>query len=116
MANQLKMADVDTILTLDRRDWSIRRIASVLGIHRDTVARHLRQANQAGAPTGSPEVKLGQAPTGPDEPPPSTGSDPRITPQSNLQPSQCEPFRAVILAKLEQGLSAQRIYQDLIAD
>jgi IS30 family transposase len=69
MANQLNMADIDTILTLHRRDWSIRRIASVLGIHRDTVARHLRQANQAGAPTGSPEVQLGQAPTGSKEEP-----------------------------------------------
>jgi IS30 family transposase len=58
MANQLKMADVDTILTLHRRGWSIRRIASVLGIHRDTVARQVHQANQAEAPTGSPEGKL----------------------------------------------------------
>lgn len=104
MANQLKMADIDTILTLDRRDWSIRRIASVLGIHRDTVARYLGRANQAGAPPG------------PAEAPPSAGSDPRVRSPSNLQPSQCEPFRSVILAKLEQGLSAQRIYQDLIAD
>lgn len=30
--------------------------------------------------------------------------------------SHCEPFRAVILAKLEQGLSATRIYQDLVAE
>ncbi|MBU0639003.1 MAG: IS21 family transposase [Planctomycetes bacterium] len=31
--------------------------------------------------------------------------------------SQCEPFRAVILAKLDQGLSAQRIHhQDLVAE
>lgn len=33
---------------------------------------------------------------------------------AHLQPSLCEPFRAVIVAKLEQGLSAQRIYQDLV--
>jgi transposase len=30
--------------------------------------------------------------------------------------SQCEPFRPIILAKLEQGLSAKRIYQDLVAE
>ena len=30
--------------------------------------------------------------------------------------SECEPFRAVIVAKLELGLSAQRIYQDLVAE
>jgi IS30 family transposase len=53
MANQLKMAKIDSILTLHQRNWSIRQIAAALGIHRDTVARHLRQAKQAGAPTGS---------------------------------------------------------------
>lgn len=30
--------------------------------------------------------------------------------------SACEPYRQVILEKLEQGLSAQRIYQDLVRD
>ena len=30
--------------------------------------------------------------------------------------SQCEPFRPIILAKLQQGLKAQRIYQDLVTD
>jgi IS30 family transposase len=53
MANQLNMATIDTILTLHRQRWSIRRIARTLGIHRDTVARHLQQANQARALTGS---------------------------------------------------------------
>jgi len=32
------------------------------------------------------------------------------------QVSQCEPYREVILGKLPQGLSAQRIYQDLVTD
>src|SRR5262249_58547838 len=32
------------------------------------------------------------------------------------QPSLCEPFRAVIQAKLDQGLTAQRIYQDLVTE
>ena len=30
--------------------------------------------------------------------------------------SHCEPFRAIILAKLQQGLTAQRIYQDLATE
>jgi hypothetical protein len=30
--------------------------------------------------------------------------------------SACEPYRQVILEKLEEGLSAQRIYQDLVGD
>jgi transposase len=35
---------------------------------------------------------------------------------SGAVPSECEPFREVIEAKLEQGLTGQRIWQDLVAD
>ena len=63
MANLLKMATIETILGLHRRHWSIRKIAKELGVHRDTVARHIRlAAKQAGAPPGSeapPEAKIG---------------------------------------------------------
>jgi len=38
MANQLKMAVVNAILTLQKRGWSQRRIARELGINRETVA------------------------------------------------------------------------------
>ena len=30
--------------------------------------------------------------------------------------SECEPFREIIVTKIEQGLTAQRIYQDLVVD
>jgi len=41
MANQLKMAMVNAILTLKQRGWSGRRIARELGIDRETVARYI---------------------------------------------------------------------------
>jgi transposase len=146
MANRLKMAKLETILTLHRQGWSARQIAQTLGVHRDTVSRHLRESKQARAPTGSgeakpatpaegtPGFKLGQAPTGSGDSQESkqagapTGSDESISaePTSQLeasaaasphrQASLCEPFRAIILAKLEQGLTAQRIYQDLVCE
>ncbi len=57
MANLLKMAISETIHTLYRRGSSQWRIADQLGINRETVARHLRQADPlpkpANAPTGS---------------------------------------------------------------
>ena len=57
MANLLKMATRETIRTLHHRGWSQRRIADELGINRETVARHLRQAQPppkpANAPSGS---------------------------------------------------------------
>ena len=51
MANLLKVAVVNAIVTLRQRGWSLRRIARELGIHRDTVARHVRlaQAKERGA-------------------------------------------------------------------
>ena len=56
MANHLTMALVDTVRSLHERGWSQRRIAEELGIHRETVARHLGLAadsKPAIAPTGS---------------------------------------------------------------
>jgi transposase len=125
------MALIDTIIALHQRGWSSRRIARVLGIHRDTVARWLQHSKPARAPIGSPESKIGQALIGSDEvkigqaltgsaaaamicgsgivEPASSSSQPR-------QPSLCEPFREMILGKLDQGLTAQRIYQDLVVE
>ena len=72
MANLLKMAISETIRTLHRRGWSQRRIAAELGINRETVARHIRQADPppkpANAPLGSEgddsEPKPANAPLG----------------------------------------------------
>ena len=43
MANQLKMAEIQSILTLRTRGWSFRRIARELGVHRETVARYYKK-------------------------------------------------------------------------
>jgi transposase len=127
MANLLSMATIDAILTLHQRNWSIRRIAKELGLHRDTVARHLR-LHQTAAPssqlplpdpgtpadsackTGHPpggagDVKTGQAPIGVE-----------AAPARAEQASLCEPYRAIIETKLAAGLTAQRIFQDLVRD
>ena len=63
MANRLKMAIIETIITLRRRGWSKRRIARELGLDRATVTRHMRTAastsNAAIAPPGSDDVEAG---------------------------------------------------------
>ena len=115
MANLLKMAISESIRTLHDRGWSQRRIADELGINRETVARHLRQAEltskPAKAPTGSeadptsPELTLAT---------PSSPPDPQ--PRGSGRASGCEPWRELIQGKCDLGLSAQRIYQDLVAD
>ena len=131
MANLLKMAISETIRTLHRRGWSQRRIAAELGINRETVARHIRQADPppkpANAPLGS-EADVGapkpaNAPLGSEQDhgaaqltlaTPSSTPDPQ--PQSSRRASGCEPWRELIRTKCDLGLSAQRIYQDLVTD
>jgi hypothetical protein len=75
------------ILGLLERGWSERRIARELGVNRRTVRRYARLA------------AAGQ-------------SAPNPTPGSSGPESLCEPFREIVLAKLEAGLTAQRIWQD----
>src|SRR6185369_1536316 len=121
MANQLKMAEVDAILALHRRRWSIRQIAKALGIHRDTVSRYVRgepESNQARAPIGSSADQVAQPPITTDvSSAPASDSNQARAPLGSTpgavdpqrQPSLCEPWRPIILDKLQAGLTAQRI-------
>ena len=54
MSNLLKMAMVQSILSLHAQGWSQRRIARALGIDRETVRRHVQEYSKpANAPVGS---------------------------------------------------------------
>ena len=130
--NQLKMDIQQTINTLSRGGWSQRRIARELGIDRETVARYRRLARQVEEPNptippaGSEPVegpKPAIVPPGsevttvpshtPAEPP-----NPAISPTGSKpgRVSHCELFETFIQAGLDGGLSAQRIYQDLVSE
>lgn len=124
MANRLKMAKIDAILHLHEQKWSKRRIARELGVHRDTVARVIRTAEriskQAEALTAQnrppePGALTAQIrPPCPEAPPGSEAAPPPTLPVPST--SLCAPFRDVILAKLDQGLCGQRIWQDLVRE
>ena len=183
MANDLKMDKVSSILTLHKAGWSDRQIARELGIHRETVGRHLRLAAALGnSPAGSKPATNPPTGSGEQSKPASNlpaGSDytPKVQPLTDggfiaLRPaaggdslsiavaedrallgsnpsaaagpygtggldtigtacfvhggggsgatsgpvSNCEPYRQLILAKIDQGLSAVRIHQDLVSD
>jgi transposase len=120
MANLLKMALVDSIVTLHSHGWSRRRIARELGIHRETVGRYVDLATNdpkpaSNAPAGSGPATnalsgaASNAPSGIDPSKPATNAPPG-------SPSAAEPWRETIITKLDQGLRAQRIYQDLVSD
>ena len=143
MANRLKMAKIDAILHLHQRHWSIRRIAKELGISRKAVSRHIRlgQASSkvARAPIGTGEVLIGakEATSGRGAHDPGSADRNHGPEDSKVarapigaagldtigagragphQASLCEPWRDVIVTKLEAGLTAQRIYQDLVGE
>lgn len=126
MANQLKMAEVQAILSLARNGWSHRHIARQLGIHRETVARQLRLATAS-------HSKPASAPIGSDgaDGPSDVAAKPSTAAATVCMSapigqaahaaggqgaSASAGWRELILPKLEAGLTAQRIYQDLRGD
>jgi transposase len=122
MSNRLKMANIHTIIGLLEQGWSYRRIARELGVDRDTVARYDRlghsRPKSAIVPPGS-ELSEAANPTNP-----TAGSGPSLEDLFFIEApgrtpgrtSQCDPFRDVITKKLDEGLSAQRIWQDLASE
>lgn len=130
--NQLKMDIQQTISTLSRGGRSQRWIARELGINRETVARYRRLARQAEEPkpaippAGSQPVERPNpaiVPPGPEVvaapiQPASEPPNPAISPAGSRpgRVSHCESFESFIQAGLDGGLSAQRIYQDLVSE
>jgi transposase len=104
--NQLNVSLQHSIATLAANGWSARKIARELGMHRETVGRYLRPpepvSKPAIPPTGSPE---------------ESDPKPAMVPAGSKagRTSQCAPLAEVIEQSLLAGLSAQRIYQDLVA-
>jgi hypothetical protein len=102
-----------------------------LGIRRETVARYIQLAvaapKPANAPIGSegdaeaPKPAIAPIGSGGDydaQEPETAGPDSSasIVGGGQGRRSNCEPWRAVIQAKCDGGLSAQRIYQDLVGE
>src|ERR1017187_8021936 len=118
MANILKVNEQNTIEQLAAQGWSRRRIARELKVDRKTVRRYLEAA--AKSPTISTP---GSAPPTESKSPISTPGTP-AGPDSGAaaleaetgRPSFCDPHRARIESKVDGGLSAQRIYQDLAVE
>ncbi len=115
--NLLEVNHQQAILSLRARGWSQRRIARELGIHRETVGKYSRCAQaiavsaQALAET---IVAAGESALADSKPAISTlGSPPHgVAGRRSL----CEQFRPVIESGLQAGLSAQRLFQDLVTE
>ena len=120
MANRLKVQEHEAILNLNRRGWTIRRIARELGVSRNTVRGYLR--NVASTPVDKATVSAGASAVQID-PLSTTGSadqpiqtDPLSTAGNQGRKSLCVELGPQIQERFEAGLTAQRIYQDLKAE
>src|SRR5215207_8117023 len=105
MANKLKVQEQEAINNLVRLGWGIRRISRELGLSRNTVRAYARSVNVLPADV---EESLNGSP-------PGSGfqTDPLSTAGNTGRKSFCDDHATLILAKVELGLTAQRIYQDL---
>ena len=100
MANHIDMAANESILKLHEQGVSNRRIAKLLQLDRETVARCIRlfgDSKPAGVPAGICD---------------GADSKPAGVP-AGISASLCAPYHARIVRAIETGLTAQRIYQDL---
>ncbi len=97
------------IKPLQKAGYSERKIAEQLAVSRKAIRFHLRRTDSKDiqALTGSALAKDTKAPTG------SGFGAVASSPAPALSASLAHGFRDVIVAKLDQGLTAQRIFQDL---
>ena len=115
MGNYLKMTDQRRVLALLELGWSYRRIQRETGVRRETIARYdpRRQAKAANVSTGaeaSPQdVAVGEGV-------PKAANLSADSTEAHGPPGLAAPYREQINAGLQQGLTAQRIWQDLCAD
>ncbi len=112
MSNILKGSMIETVKQLGQRGWSIRHIAKELCINRRTVSKYLENNSKCAISTpGSdkgPDSKC-TIPTAGD----SGGSPSKCTTSTAGRCSLCEAHGEYIRERLQCGLSAQRIFQDL---
>ena len=117
MSNCTGMSNINSIIRLRGQGWSFTRIGRELGLHRSTVSKYAREHAESNCIDGakvndSDGSEPTKAPTGSGDSKPTKA----LTGSSSIGRSGCEPFRAIILEKLEQGLTATRIHQDLTSD
>jgi transposase len=103
--NQLNVSLQHSILTLAGHGWSHLRIARELDVNRETVGKYLRLARS------EPAIST-----------PGSEAEPAAKPAISTlgsaagRQSLCQPWLPQIEAAVSVGLSAQRIYQDLVCD
>jgi len=107
MPSSLPRSVVANILELRRAGISIREISRRLGVHRETVGKYLKRfESQIQNTVGQQE----------DDRPALvvTRISGTSTKRTGLR-SRCEPFRELIIERVNQGLTAQKIFEYLVS-
>jgi len=102
MANILGTGMIEKISALTELGWGIRKISRELGIHRDTVRKYRPASSKCTTPTAGNDDEDRSKCTG-------------VT-AGGMSQSKCAPYDEYIQARLQRGLTAQRIFQDLTDD
>ena len=110
MANKLMVQEEEAIRNLTALGWGIRRIARDLKVSLNTVRKYVRTLEPAD-PGPIAELILKSAPLL--SPGSGIQTDPLSTSGKTGRQSLCFVHADWILKKVETGLTAQRIYQDL---
>lgn len=127
MANYLKVQKRQQVIALLDLGWTYRRIEAETGVRRETVSRYdrLRRSNAAKVFPGS---EAGEAPPDGDPAALTPANPAKVFPGSAPDAAKAFPgsggpprsaaaaYHDVITAKLDQRLSIQRVWQDLVAD
>lgn len=126
MPNYLEMQKKQQVIALLELGWTYRRIEAETGVRRETVSRYdrLRKSKPAISFPGSEPVEAAESPAleAGNVPNPAistagSSSKPAIsTAGSAGRRSAAAAYRDVIAGKLDQGLTAQRIFQDLVEE
>ena len=119
MSNVLKVSHQEAIRSLHEKGWSQRRIARELGINGRTVRRYIQGESKCStiSTPGSSEESDSKCILSIPGSESLVEREPAVSIADQLgRKSRCEPFEAAIGSKMGAGLSAQRIYQDLVQE
>src|SRR5580704_16272012 len=110
MANKLMVQEQEAIRNLTALGWGIRRIARQLKVSRNTVRNYVRTLKPPDPGPIAEQVLKSAALAAPGF---GIQTDPLSTAGKTGRNSLCFVHAELILEKVEAGLTAQRIYQDL---
>lgn len=128
MANYLKTMKRRQVIALLELGWTYRRIEAETGVRRETVSKYDQERRSKaaevfpGSESADPAPKADETPpeaSNPAEVFPGSGSNAaKVFPGSKPLPARhaAAAHRDTIVAKLDKGLTAQRIWQDLVEE